>query len=147
MCKGCGKQVLYWENNKGSKVFFEYPVIERFRQHTCKKFRKDLPGKSFIEREFEIHNQTKFQCPLCGKIFDQEIYLTQHLKDRSRNDPIYRDFFQNILIFNVLGNESEKSENNGKMEWKLGNRSQFGKVGLRNGKKSKSLKNSSNSLP
>ncbi len=139
--------MLYWENTRGSKVFFDYPVVEKFRQHFCKISPKTLPEKSIAEREFDTHHQTKFQCPICGKIFDQETHLTQHLKDRSRNDPVYRDFFQNILIFNVLENESEKSENNGKMEMKVGNISQFGNVGLRKDKKAKPLKNSSNSLP
>ncbi len=135
-CKKCGKQVLYWENARGSKVFFDYPVIEKFRQHFCKVPLKIPPEKTFTEREFETHQQTKYQCPLCGKIFGQETHLTQHLKDRSRNDPVYRDFFQNIVIFNVLENESEDPDNNRKMEWKSGNISQFGKVRLRRGKKS-----------
>ncbi len=144
-CRVCGKPVLYWENTRGSKVFFEYPVIEKFRQHFCKLPPKIIPEKSFAERQFEIHQQSIFQCPLCGKMFDEEAHLNQHLKDRSRNDPIYRVFFQKILIFNVLEDESEQSENNGKKEWDLGNSSQFGQIRLRKDKKSKPLKNNSNS--
>lgn len=145
-CRVCGKPVLYWENIKGSKVFFDYPIIEKFRQHFCKIPLKIHPEKTLVEREFETHHQEKFQCPICGKIFDKEAHLTQHLQDRRRNDPIYRDFFQNILIFDVLDEEPKKSETKGKMEWKLGGNSQFGKVMLRKGKKSKPFKNSSNSL-
>ncbi len=140
-CRNCGKPVLYWENVKGSKVFFDYPIIEKFHQHYCKIASKKIPEKSFTERQYEIHNVEKFQCPLCGKIFDKEAELNQHLKDRQRTDPLYQEFFQNMLVFDVVGENSEKSVINKKKVSNYGNSSQFGKVLLRKPKRSKTLKN------
>ncbi|OLS13862.1 MAG: hypothetical protein RBG13Loki_2539 [Promethearchaeota archaeon CR_4] len=140
-CRSCGKIVLYWENKKGSKVFFDYPVAEKFRQHFCKIPKKIVEEKSNLERQFEIHHQEKFQCPICGKIFDKESDLTQHLKDRKRNDPVYRDFFQKILLFDFLEGDSKTSGENAKVKWTFGNSTQFGKIIMRKDKKRKHLKN------
>ncbi len=140
-CRNCGKPVLYWENRKGSKVFFDYPILEKFRQHFCKIPPKIFPEKTLLEQEYERHHLEKFQCPICGKIFNEEEGLTQHLKDRKRYDPVYKDFFNKILVFDVLDENSENKESKGKIAWKLGNSSQFGKVIVRKNKKSKPPKN------
>jgi len=122
-------------------VFFDYPVIEKFRQHFC-KIPKQIPQeKSIHERQFEIHHQEKFQCPICGKIFEKEDGLTQHLKDRKREDPVYREFFQKILLFDFLEGDSKTPEETAKMKWTFGNSTKFGKIIMRKDKKRKHLKN------
>jgi len=138
-CNYCGRTVLYWENKKGSKVFFDYPIIEKCHQHICKIPRLNAPETSINERVYANHHLDKFQCPICGKIFDIEKDLMQHLKDRKRTNPIYQNFFNNILLFDVLGNDPDQNVKL-KVEWKFGNSAQFGKMNIR--KKSKLCKNS-----
>lgn len=113
-CRLCDAKVLFWESVAGAKVFFNLPIYGKLQRHSCKSSsnkRKTLVLETHSEHlKKKQLKQNTYQCPVCGKIFEKELYLNKHIMDLKNFDDSHSDFFENILDFlNWEDNEEKKS--------------------------------------
>ena len=100
-CRRCGQAVFYWEGSAGSKVFFEYPVKGKLIKHVCRPLSKKR-HKSFVKLSHSEHSifdleRKSYICPVCGKLFKDELSLSSHIKDLEKTEQAHSDFFKNAL--------------------------------------------------
>jgi len=102
-CPKCKKEVLYWECKHGCKVFFEYPPYGKLVKHFCKlqlsKSQK-IKDPIIIKRPKFLFEKVFRSCPICGKFFNNENNLKDHLKNLEHDDPAHQMFFKNQNFFN-----------------------------------------------
>ena len=67
-----------------------------------------------VKESYQDHKKKRIQkmisytCPVCGKIFEKESSLTDHIKKLRHQDDYHHDFFEQFLDFLVM--DSDKSE-------------------------------------
>jgi hypothetical protein len=117
-CPFCNADVLYWECSHGCKVFFEYPPYGKLIKHYCRHHLsqpyQENKYRIIVKKPKGLLNSATISCPICGKLFKDEIILKDHLIQMKKNDYEHKLFSENQLFF-------EKD----KKRWKD---SDFGKV-------------------
>ena len=100
-CKKCGADVLYWECTHGSKIFFEYPPYGKLQRHLCRKAQKNKKNSYpvIVKAPKGLLEDPFFTCPVCGKIFKNNLSLKDHIKQAKKNDSNHKLFFENKMFF------------------------------------------------
>jgi hypothetical protein len=131
-CPSCGEDVLYWECTHGSKVFFQYPPYGKLIKHICKKYKgKNLKNKYsiIIKRPKGLLESASPSCPFCGKLFKNEINLTDHLKQLRKTDILHKTYFNDdIKIEKEEGEDTYKKVKKNKPHYKA----LFGRLNISN---------------
>ncbi|MFX1311319.1 MAG: hypothetical protein ACFFHD_01735 [Promethearchaeota archaeon] len=131
-CHKCGADVLYWECRHGSKVFFDYPSYGKLIKHYCRQGN----GMSNIKKSYTIVVKTpkgllekeSTSCPICGKLFKNDISLKDHLKSSKNNDDFHKVFLKNKLIFEKDNRETIEKNSD---QIKVYNKPKFGRINIR----------------
>jgi len=134
-CKMCDNAVLYWESSRGSKVFFNYPIGEKLQRHICKQPVKPALTKSFAEQQYELHHRQKYQCPICGKIFDAESTLNQHIQHSPKDDLDHLEFRAYFLNPTHLGEDAKILDEKTAIKPDFSRSAHFGRITVRKAKK------------
>lgn len=113
-CLKCGKSVLYWESTAGAKVIFDLPIYGKPSPHRCTIVRKsqDYVKETNLDHKLKWIEKATFQCPVCGKIFDTEESLNEHIKKLNKQDDRHYDFFHHMLDFINWDEEELKDKSN-----------------------------------
>ncbi len=126
-CPTCGADVLYWECTHGSKIFFEYPPYGKLVKHYCRKYLSSKSQKKkfkvIVKTPNRLFDDPKISCPICGKLFDSNISLDNHLIMLKRTDPEHKNFFKDRIKFSEedhYKNRKKQKENNSFQSPKFG---------------------------
>jgi len=95
-CRKCGDEVLYWECTHGSKLFFNYPPYGKMIRHSCRRLPAKDPKKSYpvvVKKSKGLLVKASPSCPVCGKIFQSEYSLNEHLNYLKKRDKDHISFF------------------------------------------------------
>jgi uncharacterized C2H2 Zn-finger protein len=136
-CKNCNATVLYWECSHGVKIIVEYPVYGKTLKHICKTIKKSKSRSviSHAAHAEKLSNVITFQCPVCGKILENEKSLLNHIKKLKSHDDAHAKFFDedlDLINFDTNANQSystEKLSNNEKSE--IGDLTNIGKYNFK----------------
>jgi hypothetical protein len=107
-CPNCGADVLYWECTHGCKVFFEYPPYGKLIKHICKKRRHKNVKKEYkniVKTPKGLLENSNVYCPACGKAFDNEASLHNHIQEKKKFD-----YYHKILISSINNDEAKKTK-------------------------------------
>ncbi len=111
-CPTCGVDVLYWECTHGSKIFFEYPPYGKLVKHYCRKYQSIKANTNkfnvIVKTPNRLFEDSKFNCPICGKVFNNDSNLNDHLMQLRRTDSEHKQFIKNRITFN----EGSHNKNN-----------------------------------
>jgi uncharacterized C2H2 Zn-finger protein len=94
-CPECKSPVLFWECSHGTRIFFDYPIYGKPMRHICQKKRE---RKSFVlitraEQNQKQLQESTYQCPVCGKLFENEKSLLYHINQKKKQDDNHAEFF------------------------------------------------------
>jgi len=124
-CPNCGAKVLYWECTHGCKVFFEYPPYGKLIKHKCKNHRERTTKKKYkiiVKRPKGLLENNSKYCPACGKVFDNQKSLNDHINQMEKFDYLHQ-------IIGAKNNENHSiSVENDKKEY---DPPKFGQMNLR----------------
>lgn len=102
-CPKCKADVLYWECRHGCKVFFEYPPYGKLQRHYCRKRELTYSKKNHFPVIVKIPKgilvDASISCPVCGKLFNEDSALKDHLIKMKINDSEHELFIENKLVF------------------------------------------------
>lgn len=129
-CPNCKADVLYWECTHGSKIFFEYPPYGKLIRHFCRqsttKNQRSDKYQVIIKRPIGLLENARASCPVCGKLFENEMYLKDHIDQMKKNDDTHKSFLEDQYLFenNFISVNKKESKNFPK----------FGQIILKKGK-------------
>ena len=108
-CQRCGAPVLYWEGDRGTKIFFNLPIYGKPISHRCKRQgrKKRLPIKTHHELLVDKLEKVTYQCPVCSKLCNTELALTNHIKKMKKQDDEHSEFFGQTLDLINFDDEEE----------------------------------------
>ncbi|MFX0057260.1 MAG: hypothetical protein ACFE85_05545 [Candidatus Hodarchaeota archaeon] len=131
-CPICNTDVLYWECNHGCKVFFEYPPYGKLIKHYCRHhlrvpYQKDR-FRIIVKKPKGLLDIITISCPVCGKLFKNEIILKDHLTQMKKNDLDHKAFAENQFLF-----EKERKKNlySGLRKDETQYKPKFGKINIK----------------
>ncbi|MHA1192196.1 MAG: hypothetical protein ACTSP9_07840 [Promethearchaeota archaeon] len=99
-CPKCKTDVLYWECTHGSKIFFEYPPYGKLNQRSDR-------FQVIIKKPIGLLKKARISCPVCGKLFENENYLKDHINQMKKNDDNHKIFLEDQYIFDNSTIEKE----------------------------------------
>jgi hypothetical protein len=114
-CPDCKKPVLYWECSHGARVFFDYPIYGKPIRHICQKVHKNKSRvlTTNAEQNQRLLQIETYQCPVCGKIFEQGDGLVRHINQKKKQDDDHADFFGvNLDLIDFDTNVNDTTEDN-----------------------------------
>ncbi len=115
-CPKCKADVLYWECNHGSKIFFEYPPYGKLIKHFCRqnleKNQRSDPFQVIIKKPIGLLENARTSCPVCGKLFQNDKHLKDHINQMKKNDDNHKDFLEDQYIFENNFNSYPQKDTN-----------------------------------
>lgn len=111
-CPSCGAEVLYWECAHGSKVFFEYPPYGKLIKHKCKKNKNKNKRKNYniiVKRPKGLLQNSSKYCPACGKVFNNEQSLNDHINQMEKCDYYHQILSAKEMEKKVLEKKEKKA--------------------------------------
>ncbi len=102
-CPTCKADVLYWECTHGSKIFFEYPPYGKLIRHICRQnLKKNQRSDKFqviIKKQLGLLEKSRVSCPVCGKLFENDNHLNDHISKMKNNDDNHKLFLEDQYFF------------------------------------------------
>jgi hypothetical protein len=91
--------------------------------------------KSYAEKQLELHQTKRYECPVCGKIFDIEAKLNQHIQNSQTNDIDHAEFRKYFLNQKYPTADHEEKSEKSMLSNDIPQSTLFGRITVRKSRK------------